>query len=1041
MPFLLSHLRGICDGTSPFLRTLIVVASTAVMLHLLPVAIAANGSSELVVRDFIGRTWRNELVTFALSEDQARQARAGNALLGSDGKAVPYQLVRSADRAPSRIALLTDLDPFERRAFSFSASRSSLRSDVQIEETAEAITIGNSRVAVRIRTALTGNAGPIAGVRVASSRWIADSTLAAGLPVTAYRARVTARGPVYTEVVCDVTIGGQSTWQLRIRLLANEPVVLFDEVAAVDTPASFVLMLNRNFDADSILYRRGLQEIERIGVVETARLAGVPADSAFTLEPWLQWQRQVRRGTWFGVYGEHRSELVAVGALRPDLWVNPAIARDSQAEPRLALSYESGALRLTFPIKHGQRGWLLGIFDKNASLAMASGKERMRAPPPQQSVIKHGNFPLDVVNDYILQWQGEHDNHPRLLITRSDLPELRARVQATTSEKPLVTFEKTPLQRWNLDAPIRAFLATGDADLGRRISELAVEWMQRAVDMYTVQDTLVSFGFAPHHQYDVIRALTLADVALGARHLTPAERERIRAQVAFLGYTLVRKDYWDPERGFSANPNMTTMVHAYIVAAAAFIPSHPHATTWAKQSLDELLRQLNEWSDENGGWLEAPHYALVAYDMILGAFIMARNSGFGDYVFAPKMRKVIEWLAKISTPPDSRIGGYRHLPAIGNTYLHEPTGEFGTVAYLWRRKDPAFASHMQWMHRQMNSFAEPGIGGAYPSLEGFRSLLSDPSIPAVAPAWGSELFPNTGVILRNAFSTARETQLHMILGANHAHYDDDSGSITLYGKGRVLADDFGYYGYAPAEDHSMVDSRSVRGARIVTLREFRVGPSAEYVAVDNGNWTRQILFLKDTDPLGPNYYVVNDAVRAPEPATWRIWFTANQIRLGTASAMVDGREDVDLDLVFTRPLTTRTEEKTRRSSSGLHPDWRWGPLESTQIGVVAPISHDRPITAILYPRLKSEKAPVTMPIAGGNGVKITHTLGVDYVFVSREPITYREADVAFSGTVGSIQLRTGSKPMLFLGAPGRITAGGQSLVDGRASSTPVFRKP
>ena len=177
------------------------------------------------------------------------------------------------------------------------------------------------------------------------------------------------------------------------------------------------------------------------------------------------------------------------------------------------------------------------------------------------------------------------------------------------------------------------------ADLGRRISELAVEWMQRAVDMYTVQDTLVSFGFGPHYQSDVIRALTLADVALSATHLTPRERERIRAQAAFLAYTLVRKDNWDPERGFSANPNMTTMVHAYIVAAAAFIPSHPHAATWAKQSLDELLRQLNEWSDENGGWLEAPHYALVAYDLILGAFIMARNSGFGDYVLPRRCAK------------------------------------------------------------------------------------------------------------------------------------------------------------------------------------------------------------------------------------------------------------------------------------------------------------------------------------------------------------------------------------------------------------------
>lgn len=156
------------------------------------------------------------------------------------------------------------------------------------------------------------------------------------------------------------------------------------------------------------------------------------------------------------------------------------------------------------------------------------------------------------------------------------------------------------------------------------------------------------------------------------------------------------------------------------------------------------------------------------------------------------MKKVIEWLAKISTPPDSRAGGRRHLPPIGNTYMHEPTSELGHIAYLWRDRDPEFASHMQWMHRQHGSRLEPGIGGFYPTLAGYRTFLVDPAIPEKPPAWTSELFPEAGVMLRNGFPTDRETQLCLIAGRLHDHYDDDSGSFTLWGKGRLLANDFGY---------------------------------------------------------------------------------------------------------------------------------------------------------------------------------------------------------------------------------------------------------
>src|SRR5690606_17781589 len=127
-------------------------------------------------------------------------------------------------------------------------------------------------------------------------------------------------------------------------------------------------------------------------------------------------------------------------------------------------------------------------------------------------------------------------------------------------------------------------------------------------------------------------------------------------------------------------------------------------------------RQLDVWSDAKGGWLEAPHYAMVSYDHLLGALLMAYNAGFNQHLYDPKMKLVIEWLAKISTPPDAALSGHRHLPPIGATYMREPSGQFGIVARLWKDKDPEFASNMQWMFRQQGSHASAGVGGFFAGL-------------------------------------------------------------------------------------------------------------------------------------------------------------------------------------------------------------------------------------------------------------------------------------------------------------------------------------
>jgi hypothetical protein len=543
------------------------------------------------------------------------------------------------------------------------------------------------------------------------------------------------------------------------------------------------------------------------------------------------------------------------------------------------------------------------------------------------------------------------------------------------------------------------------------------------------QDDGLPFGAAPHHQSEISTAVGFADLIYENPQTTPEQRERIRALAAFLGYTTSRPDYWSTARGFAANPNMTTSVYGYQASLAAFIADHPSAKDWAKEGLTALREQLNTWSDDNGGWLEAPHYAMVSYDQILALYVMAYNAGFNDWLYTdPKLKTVIRWFAQIDTPPDSRIGGFRHRPAVGNTYMNEPNGEYGLLAYLFREKDPQFSAEMQWQYQQNNMYGSAGIGGFFPAFAGYRKILTDPTLPEKAPKYTSVLFPKTGVVLRDHYPSARETYLHMIQGDHHAHYDNDSGSIVLYGKGRILADEYGYYGYTPQDDHSMLES-PMAGSGIMYVRDFVTTPRFDYVAGVKDSWTRQIVMMKGATPDAPCYFVINDSLKVAGPATWRLWCTAQEVVPGVKSARVVGKEDVDMDVIFLNAgdVPVKTEAKSRTSGSGMFPNWQWRGMETTQLGIIANQARTDGVTVLLYPRLKTAPMPRLTILHGGKVVKVAHEAGTDYVFLSHTPFTYDEGDIHFEGMAGMVQLR-GSEVLVAMGSGGKVSARGKTAV-------------
>ena len=421
---------------------------------------------------------------------------------------------------------------------------------------------------------------------------------------------------------------------MRFSLQAADPVIVVDEEFSLGAATAMTINLAKNLLPEHVLYRHGKGGV---GTVATWRIAN-DAEPVFVLEPWLRWWERLRQGLWFGLYRNDDPDLLAIGACQASVWVDPQDSRKRLSDRQILVTQDGQDVIMTLPLEEGRRRWLIGAMDRDASLEVLHGDNLCRAPVPQKHFIRHGDFPLDRIKDCIMDWPGDHDNYPRLFVNKADLPGIRDRFEADPAR--LAEYRLAPVSPYTLDEPVRYYLGTGDTELGRHLAEAAERWLQDVVRMYCDQDELLGPGFAPHHQTALLTALNLTDAVLGTDFLSPAVRRRLRAQIAFLGYTVDREDFWSPERGFSGNPNMTTTVAAFKTAVACMIPSHPMASTWLRHGMAELKdNQLDHWSDANGGWLEAPHYAMVSYDYLLGCFLMARNAGFGDHLLDPKMRE------------------------------------------------------------------------------------------------------------------------------------------------------------------------------------------------------------------------------------------------------------------------------------------------------------------------------------------------------------------------------------------------------------------
>ena len=476
-------------------------------------------------------------------------------------------------------------------------------------------------------------------------------------------------------------------------------------------------------------------------------------------------------------------------------------------------------------------------------------------------------------------WPGaDKDPHPCLYVTAQDVA--NARAVLSKAERDALAAMKFPDHFDGTGKPddlVFAALVAGNANAEKAVVKVTFEAIDKLI---AAMPATIEKGTGPHaYARPAGLAASLADAALAGKTITPGQRTQLLNKIVQVNRLLHHSNYWDPKIGkCSLNPNMTTSANGYRIAFAALIPSHPESKGWFEAGYKGLVQEVEDWIDPQGGMIECPHYSMVIFDQWIAGFLIARNAGAPEdgNLYNPKLKQAIEWFGNLSTPRDAKGQGFRRLPSLGHTYANERTNMFGTMASVWKDKDPKLAAEMAWMHKEQGEFGQPGILSYYPGMMGYRRFFRGRGVTPKPPTWTSAVYSETGVLLRNTIASDRETVLYLIAGRNHSHYFNDSGSITIWGKGRELCTEDDYQNRRNKDSraaHSMPDKPATfNGERVMALHEFSTSPAFDYVRGMRRGWQRQIAFAKDTDPLGPNYFVVADTLDARSvPTIWRLF--------------------------------------------------------------------------------------------------------------------------------------------------------------------------
>jgi len=799
---------------------------------------------KIVLRDYLNQPWTNELLTYPFSAVKGACDAHSVTLSGRQGQ-LPVQLsaltywpgtqwVQSA-----KLSFIANLTPLSTDTYTIrydsKPAPAGPTADLTVTPAKDQVEITTGQFGVRLflgeqvypQPVPTAQVpAPVLGMRLGDGTWFGGSRMYGTGKVKAYSANLTDAGPVFAQVAIRYTYENGNTLELVVRVAAGDNTMRMETRVAKNQPTDgFNLVLSRGLpplifqvqderrmDRECFMHPKPSSgnEWAEIPLKDYVATKPQPPDLVTKLTPWEDWfttftQARIRLKL------ENTTRELQIRSQDPGAWVEPKPIEaifDPKQDPDPAKGLWMGWTQKCMPVLReadgdivlqvnmagGVRKWTVSdCLSKPgvaAQFAYYGYKPESDFPPETRPTV---GTRLDEVKDFVLDWPGDVGRHPRLYISRSELevrwkrgdadPALLATLLKGGSLPAAKDVFYTP--NWSTDCALGAYLLSGGApDVAAKTQLLARLRQALQYDLWGSQ-----FGAAG------APTPILYDALIDSPVVPEAERSVLRAQMAYFGYRLADPAVWSAERGYaSGNQNMTVTWEISRGLVACAIPEHPMAKVWYGKAERIMEQFLNKMVGPAGEWPESMgDHGRTSVDMILAFALASTNSGLHDYINDPRVKRLLLYWAKIETPRDPRPRGIngptpnrRYTPAMGRDHIGHPGGTCGVMARAIQKRDPAYAATMQW------AWLEEGASCVMGHLGGFAYVSCDKSLPAKMPAWGAEVLPRMGTVLRQGLGTPDEHQV-MLYSGDHAaaFYAGHAGSFpNIFAYGTPVAGSF-----------------------------------------------------------------------------------------------------------------------------------------------------------------------------------------------------------------------------------------------------------
>ncbi|MHB9133014.1 MAG: hypothetical protein ACYDBB_18255 [Armatimonadota bacterium] len=835
-----------------------------VFLLLLACAIGAcAGERKIVLREYLNQPWSNEMLTYAFTAKRGECRLGSVSLLGPGGQAVPVQLsgveywpgttwVKSA-----KLSFLANLAPrvtdtYTVRYGTKTAIAPAASTDLKAIFGRGRAEMSTSKVAIRLlldekkypQPVVAGEVpGPVFMFSGLPGTWYGGSRLYGKTKITGYSATIAENGPVFSAVTIKYTYEGGAVLTVTARLVAGDSQVLWDTHSTADNAGDgWQIIVNKGLGAINLPWVGKFVNNKwgKLYEKKDIPLDKEPEGAIVSLQPWADWWDGCTSTTWTFKDAE-KGDVLKIGSREPGDWVEPlapGTLRDwgGWQHKLITVQHEkSGEITLQISNAAGWRKWQMG------STKDAIGQR------------------LNVVKDYVLEWKGDAGTHPHMFLTRPEMEEARAHQQ------PLDPAKMQGMKNYWISGPLAlpsyhdtfamgAYLLTGDPKVAAEAK--VVERFRNHMNL--------------QGRYDTMRATCLVveyyDTLIDDPIVPEAEKDYLRAQMAYLGYKLADPATWSCERGYrSYNLNMSVANVLNLGMLASGIPTHPMAKEWVKPALamiDDILKEIGP----AGEFPESvTNYAGVTTSSLLAFAIAAKNAGFHDYVNDPRMKRLLLWHTKEYTPRDPRSGGdrqagFRGLPPHGRAGAGARESLAGVMAHATLKSDPAYSKALQW------AWLEEGAPTLFHDsrMGGLEYIYLDKTLPAEKPNWGSEVYPLASVMLRHGLGTPDEHQINLINGDfSHAIFPGEGGAFAgIWSYGVPVSTSFAG-GYAERDELLMSRVCIGRGTGTVEQRKALSGYCGFPYNLEESSTGKRV--VKDKGEFGGKDGIINTSAFSTLP--------------------------------------------------------------------------------------------------------------------------------------------------------------------------------